>query len=167
MLSPHIYKKIKKSTFYCSVIMACPNANFPAMLPLTAALPPSANNQLCYRRHCLQTTQAVRPNSLQLPTNFYATAFQSRLAGTPWIKPWSDIEVKKLARQGIQHLAVVCPSFVADCLETLEEVGMRLQDDFIHAGGKELTLIPCLNDSEAWVDALSDFLQKITATTTK
>ena len=75
--------------------------------------------------------------------------------------------MKKLARQGIQHLAVVCPSFVADCLETLEEVGMRLRDDFIHAGGKELTLIPCLNASPAWVDALCDFLQKTTFTTKK
>lgn len=117
----------------------------------------TSDNKLCYRRQCLQTTHVVA-QQLKLPQSFYSTAFQSRLAGTPWIKPWSDEQVKKLADTGIKHLAVVCPSFVADCLETLEEVGMRLRDDFIQAGGKELTLIPCLNDSEAWVDALRDYL---------
>ena len=117
------------------------------------------DNKLCYRRQCLQTTQAVAQR-MQLPKNFYSTAFQSRLAGTPWIKPWSDEKVKELARRGVKHLAIVCPSFVADCLETLEEVGMRLRADFIAAGGKELTLLPCLNDSAQWVDALGDYLCK-------
>ena len=121
------------------------------------------DNQLCYRRHCLQTTQAVAAQ-LKLPPTFYSTAFQSRLAGTPWIKPWSDEKIKKLAAQGVKQLAVVCPSFVADCLETLEEVGMRLRDDFIAAGGKDLTLIPCLNDSEQWVAALCAYLGKNCAT---
>ena len=124
------------------------------------------NNKLCYRRQCVQTTHAVA-QSLQLPQNFYSTAFQSRLAGTPWIKPWSDEKVKELARNGVKHLAVVCPSFVADCLETLEEVGMRLRDDFIAAGGKELTLIPCLNDDAQWVDALGDYLCKNSAATAR
>ena len=122
------------------------------------------DNALCYRRQCMQTTHAAA-QQLKLPHNFYSTSFQSRLAGTPWIKPWSDEQVKKLADKGIKHLAVVCPSFVADCLETLEEVGMRLRTDFIHAGGKELTLIPCLNDSERWVDALCNYLGKICAAT--
>ena len=117
------------------------------------------DNKLCYRRQCLQTTQAVA-EQLQLPQNFYSTAFQSRLAGTPWIKPWSDEKVKELARNGVKHLAVVCPSFVADCLETLEEVSIRLRADFIGAGGKELTLITCLNDNAAWIDALADYLCK-------
>ena len=117
------------------------------------------SNKLCYRRQCVQTTHAVA-QSLQLPQNFYSTAFQSRLAGALWIKPWSDEKVKELARNGVKHLAVACPSFVADCLETLEEVGMRLRDDFIQAGGKELTLIPCLNDNAQWVEALGDYLRK-------
>ena len=159
VIAAHLQKN-KKIDFLLFSYHGLPQRQLPCHATPDCCAAARANNQLCYRRHCLQTTQAVAQR-LQLPANFYATAFQSRLAGTPWIKPWSDVEVKKFARQGIQHLAVVCPSFVADCLETLEEVGMRLRDDFIQAGGKELTLIPCLNDSEAWVDALSDFLQKI------
>ena len=133
----------------------------PAVPPDCCAVA-SADNSLCYRRQCLQTTQAVA-SQLKLPQTFFSTAFQSRLAGAPWIKPWSDEKVKALAAQGVKHLAVVCPSFVADCLETLEEVGMRLRDDFIAAGGKELTLIPCLNDSEQWVEALCAYLCKTCA----
>ncbi len=137
-------------------------------LPCPAAPPDccvtaTQDNRMCYRFQCLQTTQAVA-EQLKLPQNFYSTAFQSRLAGTPWIKPWSDEKVRELATR-VKHLAVVCPSFVADCLETLEEVSMRLRADFINAGGKELTLIPCLNDNALWVDALYNYLCKDCAVT--
>lgn len=124
------------------------------------------DNKLCYRRQCLQTTSAVA-EQLRLPQNFYSTAFQSRLAGTPWIKPWSDEKVKELAHRGVKHLAVVCPSFVADCLETLEEVSIRLRTAFIETGGQELTLIPCLNDNAVWIDALYDYLCKNYAATNR
>ena len=160
VIATHLQEN-KKIDFLLFSYHGLPQRQLPCHAPPDCCASATAHNQLCYRRHCLQTTQAVAAR-LQLPASFYTTAFQSRLAGTPWIKPWSDVEVKKLARRGVQHLAVVCPSFVADCLETLEEVGMRLRDDFIHTGGKKLTLIPCLNAAAPWVDALCGFLQKIT-----
>ena len=134
-------------------------------LPCQLAVPDccaaaSEQNRWCYRFHCLATTRAVA-QQLQLPRSFYTTAFQSRLAGTPWIKPWSDVKIKELAQRGVKHLAVVCPSFVADCLETLEEVGIRMRADFVRAGGKELRLIPCLNAEPQWVEALRKFLVEL------
>ena len=115
-------------------------------------------NKWCYRRQCLQTTRFVA-HELKLAKNFYATSFQSRLGCIPWIKPYSDQKVIELAQQGIKHLAVVCPSFVADCLETLEEAAIRLKDDFCKHGGKSLTLLTALNDEENWINNVSDFLQ--------
>ena len=95
---------------------------------------------------------------LQLADDFWATSFQSRLGRIPWIKPYTDEFAIKLATRGIKHLAVVCPSFVADCLETVEEVGIRLKADFSKHGGKSLTLIPALNADQLWVQELSRFI---------
>lgn len=117
-----------------------------------------AANVLCYRRQCLATSVAVAQR-LQLADDFWATSFQSRLGRIPWIKPYTDEFARKLAARGVKHLAVVAPSFVADCLETVEEIGIRLQQDFIKHGGKSLTLIPALNASEFWVQELSEFIR--------
>ena len=111
----------------------------------------------CYHSHCLQTTRHL-VSALQLSANCYATSFQSRLGRMPWLTPYTDEIAVKLAAKGVRHLGVVCPSFTADCLETLEEVGMRLRLDFIHAGGKELTLFPALNDNDTWANSLASFL---------
>ena len=112
-------------------------------------------NRLCYRFQCLQTTRAVSKR-LGLPNS--ATAFQSRLGRIPWIKPYTDEKIAELSQQGVEHLAVVCPGFAVDCLETLEEIGIRLRDDFTRLGGKSLTLIPCLNTDEQWLENLSHYL---------
>ena len=107
----------------------------------------------CYRAQCFQSTDLIAKN-LKLKPHEYTNAFQSRLGKTPWIKPYSDEILVELHARGIRRLAVVCPSFVADCLETLEEIGLRMKEDWLAMGGESFVLIPCLNDSETWVEAL-------------
>ena len=82
-------------------------------------------------------------------------AFQSRLGRTPWIRPYTDEVLPQLAGQGVRRLAVLCPSFVADCLETVEEIGIRGREQWQEAGGSELRLVPCVNASPGFVDALA------------
>jgi ferrochelatase len=85
-------------------------------------------------------------------------SFQSRLGRTPWIKPYPDEVIPALAQRGVKRLAVFCPAFVADCLETLEEIGIRARHDFIAAGGEALELVPSLNAHPRWVDAVEDLI---------
>lgn len=120
----------------------------------------TTDNRACYRFHCLQTSKAVA-EKLNLVDSFFSTSFQSRLGRIPWIKPYTDSVVPRLAEQGCRKIAVVCPSFVADCLETIEEIAIRLRDDFIAHGGQQLTLIPCLNSNKDWVDGFARYVQKI------
>jgi ferrochelatase len=80
--------------------------------------------------------------------------FQSRLGRAPWIEPHTDKLVDQLAHRGVKRLAVMCPAFVADCLETLEEIGIRARDQFRAAGGEDLALVPSLNATAPWVDAV-------------
>ena len=88
-------------------------------------------------------------------------SFQSRLGRKPWLKPYTDHVVPELAKErGIKRLAVFCPAFVADCLETLEEIGIRADEDFRGAGGEALKLISCVNDAPAWVDGLVELVQQ-------
>lgn len=150
----------EKSDFLLFSYHGLPERQLPCQQVKGCCAQPSVNNRLCYRFHCQQTSQAVAQR-LQLSKDFYATSFQSRLGRIPWIKPYSDEKIKDLARQGVKNLAVVCPSFVADCLETLEEVGMQLHDDFIRYGGQKLTLIPCLNYTEQWVESCSSYLRMV------
>lgn len=120
------------------------------------ACPASSAAQGCYRAQCFETTRLLAER-LQL-TN-YSTAFQSRLGKTPWIKPYTDEVLTKLVNSGVKRLAIACPSFVTDCLETLEEIGLRAKQQWLALGGEQFTLIPCLNDNELWIDAI----QNITA----
>ncbi|GAB4392770.1 MAG: ferrochelatase [Gammaproteobacteria bacterium] len=115
------------------------------------------DNRYCYRAQCYATSHALA-QALDLSAEKYQTSFQSRLGRTPWIKPYSDELLPQLYAQGIRHLAIACPSFVADCLETLEEVGIRAQEQWHELGGNELTLIPCLNDDPVWVNALATII---------
>ena len=117
-----------------------------------AACRPEGAARGCYRAQCLQTT-ALLANTLGLAK--YGSSFQSRLGRTPWIKPYTDHILIDLAASGMKRLAVVCPSFVTDCLETLEEIGMRAKEQWLALGGETFTLIPCLNDSEQWIDAIA------------
>ncbi len=110
-------------------------------------------NRRCYRAQCFATTRALAER-LKLESGGYTVSFQSRLGRTPWIHPYTDVVLPELAKRGVRRLAVMCPAFVADCLETLEEVGLRAQEQFLASGGESLTLVPSLNAHPAWVDAV-------------
>jgi protoporphyrin/coproporphyrin ferrochelatase len=112
---------------------------------------PDHNNPNCYRAQCFATTTLIAKN-LNLSTQQYASSFQSRLGKTPWIKPYTDTILVTLRARGIKRLAVVCPSFITDCLETLEEIGMQLQQQWLKLGGEKFTLVPGLNSECAWID---------------
>jgi ferrochelatase len=118
----------------------------------------NATNFYCYRAQCYATTTAIA-KALNLPDEKYTVSFQSRLGRTPWIKPYTDLVLPQLIKKGIKNIAVVCPSFVADCLETLEEVNIRTREQWQQLGGGEFIFIPCLNDSDEWVEALSEMVQ--------
>ena len=113
----------------------------------------SPAQQTCYRSQCFKTAQAF-VQAAGIPPSQYSIAFQSRLGRDPWLKPYTDRILESMGKAGVKKLLVMCPSFVSDCLETLEEIGLRGRETFRAAGGGGLTLIPCLNDHPRWVDAL-------------
>jgi len=116
-------------------------------------------NRFCYRAQCFATTRALA-TSLALPDDTYTVSFQSRLGRDPWIKPYTDEVVEALAKSGTKRLAVMCPAFVADCLETIEEIGMEARESFIEAGGEDLILVPSLNSSDVWADAVVEIARE-------
>ncbi len=107
----------------------------------------------CYRAHVYATTRAVVA-STGIAADKHSVAFQSRLGRDPWLRPFTDFEYERLAEAGVRRLLVVCASFVADCLETLEEIEIRGNESFRACGGEELRLVPCLNDNPSWIDTL-------------
>ncbi|KTD50342.1 ferrochelatase [Legionella quinlivanii] len=112
-------------------------------------------NHFCYRAQCYETTRLIT-QKLGLTESQYTQSFQSRLGKTPWIRPYTDEMLTKLANDGITDLAVVCPSFVADCLETLEEIGIQAQRQWQQLTGQRLKVIPCVNDNDKFIDLLVD-----------
>lgn len=110
-------------------------------------------NRHCYRAQSYATARGLAQR-LGLPAEGWSVSFQSRLGRTPWVKPYTDVVLPELAKKGVKRLAVMCPAFVADCLETLEEIGLRAREQFLEAGGESLTLVPSLNAHPAWVDAV-------------
>jgi ferrochelatase len=108
----------------------------------------------CYRRQCL-TTMKLFAAEAGLTEGKYSCAFQSRLGQDQWLSPASQDEMVRMARAGVRKLIVICPAFTVDCLETLEEIGIRGRRAFLEAGGEEMTLVPCLNEHPAWVEALA------------
>jgi ferrochelatase len=94
-----------------------------------------------------------------IPEGKYSLSFQSRLGHDPWLKPYTDVMLRELAARGVRQLLVTCPAFVADCLETLEEIGLRGRATFQKAGGDELTLIPCLNAYPDWIATLEKLIR--------
>lgn len=113
----------------------------------------------CYRAQCFRTTQLLA-QLLELKNNEYSLSFQSRLGRTKWIEPYTDVVLPQLVQQGVERLIVICPSFVTDCLETLEEINVRAREQFMSLGGKEFIFISCLNAKEGWVKLLRDLVVK-------
>lgn len=110
-------------------------------------------NPNCYRAQSFATARALATR-LGIAPERYTICFQSRLGRTPWIQPYTDHVIDQLARGGTKRLAVLCPAFVADCLETVEEIGIRARQQFKLAGGDELLLVPSLNATRPWVEAV-------------
>jgi protoporphyrin/coproporphyrin ferrochelatase len=110
-------------------------------------------NRNCYRAQCVATARRIAAD-LGIDQDAYSVCFQSRLGRIPWIEPHTDKVIDQLASAGKKRLLVFSPAFVADCLETLEEIGMRAKEQFVAAGGEELVLVPSLNSEPAWADAV-------------
>jgi ferrochelatase len=119
---------------------------------------PSPAHAHCYR-HQVRTTTRMVTEMLQIPKNKYSISFQSRL-GKGWLTPFTDIRLEELPAEGIKKLLVICPAFVSDCLETLEEIEMRGRETFMKAGGESYEMIPCLNTSPLWINAIKDLISK-------
>ena len=123
---------------------------------------PSPAHARCYRAQCLRTMKAFAREA-NLPADRFSVSFQSRLGREPWLKPYTDFELPRLAKEGVKRLLVICPAFVSDCLETLEEIGMRGRESFLEAGGREYAQIPCLNEHPQWLSALDGMVTKFLA----
>jgi ferrochelatase len=120
----------------------------------------SEAHKFCYRHQCFRTAEEFAREAA-LPAGKWSVAFQSRLGRDPWLTPYTDKELERLASAGVKKLLVICPAFVSDCLETIEEIGMRGRETFLAAGGKEFMQIPCLNEHPAWIAALVKMVERI------
>ena len=116
--------------------------------------------QSCYRAQCYQVSAGVAERA-GLQAGQWSVAFQSRLGRAKWIEPYTEARLDELAAQGVKKLLVMCPAFVADCIETLEEIGIRGREQFIAAGGEDLQLVPCLNAQPHWTTALASLCEKV------
>ncbi|WP_159799821.1 ferrochelatase [Flavobacterium sp. MK4S-17] len=125
----------------------------------TCCVTASAAHKFCYRHQCYETTRLV-VEQLGIPEDKYSLTFQSRLAGDKWLEPYTDVEINKMPPKGIKNLAVVTPAFVSDCLETLEEIAMRANEDFKEHGGENFLAVPCLNDNDEWVDVVAEWINE-------
>lgn len=137
-------RKSDPTKFHCKIDGSCCSIN-------------SVAHHTCYRHQCYDTTELVKAY-LGLPEEQVSSSFQSRLAGDPWLKPYTDFEFERLAKEGKTKLAVITPAFVSDCLETLEEIAMEGKEQFEEAGGKSYKHISCLNDSDAWVAVMANWV---------
>lgn len=112
-----------------------------------------------YHAHCLGTARALA-RELALREEDFVVAFQSRFGGGKWLQPATQGTLESLAREGVRHVDVICPGFVSDCLETLEEIAIEAKAAFLAAGGKEFRLIPCLNERHEWLAALAGLIDE-------
>jgi ferrochelatase len=120
---------------------------------------PSEAHRFCYRHQCFRTAEEL-VKVANVPAGKWSVSFQSRLGSDPWLKPYTDVVLAELPKRGVKKLLVLCPAFVSDCLETLEEIGIRGRETFLSSGGKEFTLIPCLNEHPRWIDALEKMARR-------
>lgn len=114
----------------------------------------------CYRAQCYSVSNGFAERAGLRPEQ-WSVAFQSRLGRAKWIEPYTEARLAELAAQGVKKLLVMCPAFVADCIETLEEIGIRGREQFIAAGGQDLQLVPCLNAQPHWAAALAKLCAQV------
>ncbi len=138
-------RKSDPTRFHCKIDGSCCKVN-------------SVAHHTCYRHQCYKTTDLVI-EAMGLPADKVSSSFQSRLAGDPWLKPYTDYEFERLAKEGKKRLAVVTPAFVSDCLETLEEIAMEGKEQFEEAGGEHYKHIPCLNERDDWVALMASWIR--------
>lgn len=132
-------------------------------LPMDISCGPNCSSpDTCYRSQCIKTAEAVT-RAAGVPKSKYSIAFQSRLGRDPWLRPYADVVIEDLAKAGKKKLVVICPSFVSDCLETIEEMGIRGRETFVDAGGEDFRLIPCLNQHPLWLEFLESLTRQFTA----
>ncbi|HEU4470656.1 MAG TPA: ferrochelatase [Flavisolibacter sp.] len=120
---------------------------------------PSPAHEFCYRHQCFVTTRQVT-EALGIPQSKWSLSFQSRLGRDPWLQPYTAARLEQLPGQGVKKLLVVCPAFVSDCLETLEEIAEEGKEIFQHAGGEKFEMIPCLNVHPLWVSTLAKWVRE-------
>ncbi|XZF12530.1 ferrochelatase [Chitinophagaceae bacterium MMS25-I14] len=120
----------------------------------------SEAHKQCYRHQCFVTTKLV-VEKLNIPSGKHAVSFQSRLGRAEWLKPYTAKRLEELPGEGVKKILVVCPAFVSDCLETLEEMGIEGKESFLHAGGTSFTLIPCMNVHPKWVQTVAGWVKEI------
>jgi ferrochelatase len=138
-------RKADTSHAHCLTVPDCCNTCSPA-------------HATCYRAQCFATTRALVAQA-GIPADKHSISFQSRLAGEPWLSPYTDYEFVRLAKEGRKRLLVICAAFTADCLETIEEISGEGKAIFIGAGGENFSQIPCLNDHPAYIDFLAKRVQ--------
>ncbi len=134
----HIFKT--DTTGSCDIEQCCFREELPS-------------HALCYRHQCYKTTELVR-KKLGLARDKVLQTFQYRLGNDPWLQPFTDKTLENLPTKGVKNIAMVCPAFVSDCLETLEEINEEGREIFEHAGGENFTYIPCLNDNDQWIEVI-------------
>ncbi len=137
-------RKSDPTKFHCKIDGNCCSTN-------------SVAHNTCYRHQCFDTTERVKAY-LGLTEDKVSLSFQSRLPNDPWLKPYTDFEFERFPKEGKKKLAVITPAFVADCLETLEEIAMEGKNQFIEAGGEKYKHIPCLNESSDWVNVMANWV---------
>lgn len=139
-------RQIRKGSYgdYCKLGSCCSTLN--------------EHNRYCYRAQCFETTRLVA-KKLNISEENYTVCFQSRLGKDPWVQPYTEDTLHKLAKDGVKKVLAFSPAFVSDCLETTIEVGETYQEDFIHAGGEKWDLVPSLNAEDKWVECLEHMVK--------
>lgn len=140
----HIYKTDPTNT--CNLNDCCSRAENPS-------------HQFCYRHQCYKTTELVI-EKLNIPREKTVVSFQSRLGKDKWMEPYTDETLDALPKKGVKNLAIVCPAFVSDCLETLEEISVEGREEFLHAGGENFHYIACLNDEDRWIEVVKTLCEE-------
>lgn len=130
-------RKADSSKAHCTLVKDCCTTCSPV-------------HSTCYKAQCVATTRALAARA-GLPDHQHSISFQSRLAGEPWLTPYTDYELQRLPKEGKKRLLILTPAFVADCLETLEEIAGEGKEEFMEAGGESFQHIPCLNDQAPYI----------------